>query len=393
VVERRATIHWPKSRRDANSVALVPRLIALDLPAGDEFVANVVRAWQSGDVVLPIDQRLPTSARRALLAYLAADVVVSANDVTTLASEHSPALVPLVEGDALVIATSGTTGEPKGVVHTHGSLNAAARLVGQRLNLSGDDHWWLCIPPAHIGGFGVVARALHHRSRLSFAQAIDQPAIDAARTEGATRTSVVPTLLTRHSFVGWRTVLVGGAASDALPNNAIATYGMTETAGGVVYGGAPLDDVDVRIEHGEILVRTPTMARTYRHAPLSLSDGWLATGDLGEFDGQRLIVKGRRDDLIITGGVKVWPRIVEARLREHALVDDVCVVGAPDAQWGSIVVAYVSTSAATAPTLEQLRSHVKETLSPPHAPQRLVVVPKIPRTTLGKVRRSELPSV
>ncbi|MFZ9778940.1 MAG: AMP-binding protein, partial [Ilumatobacteraceae bacterium] len=222
----------------------MPRLIALDLPAGDEFVANVVRAWQSGDVVLPIDQRLPMSARRALLAYLAADVVVSANDVTTLASEHSPALVPLVEGDALVIATSGTTGEPKGVVHTHGSLNAAARLVGQRLNLSGDDHWWLCIPPAHIGGFGVVARALHHRSRLSFAQAIDQPAIDAARTEGATRTSVVPTLLTRHSFVGWRTVLVGGAASDALPNNAIATYGMTETAGGVVYGGAPLDDVD-----------------------------------------------------------------------------------------------------------------------------------------------------
>jgi O-succinylbenzoic acid--CoA ligase len=186
---------------------------------------------------------------------------------------------------------------------------------------------------------------------------------------------------------------VGGAASDALPNNAIATYGMTETAGGVVYDGAPLDDVDVRLEHGEILVRTPSMARTYRHAPLPLQDGWLATGDLGDLDGQQLVVKGRRDDLIITGGVKVWPRVVEARLREHALVNDVCVIGAPDAQWGSIVVAYISTSATAVPTLEQLRSHVKETLSPPHAPQRLVVVPKIPRTTLGKVRRSELPSV
>ena len=204
---------------------------------------------------------------------------------------------------------------------------------------------------------------------------------------------MVPTLVTRHSFDGWRTVLVGGAASDALPNNAIATYGMTETAGGVVYGGAPLDEVDVRLAHGEILVRTPSMARTYRHAPLPLQNGWLATGDLGDFDGQQLVVKGRRDDLIITGGVKVWPRVVEARLREHALVNDVCVVGAPDAQWGSIVVAYISTSATTAPTLDQLRSHVKETLSPPHAPQRLVVVPKIPRTTLGKVRRSELPSV
>ncbi len=371
----------------------MPRLIALDLPAGDEFVANVVRAWQSGDVVLPLDQRLPIAAKTEVLARLAADVVVSANGVNILAPERSPMLVPLTDGDALVVATSGTTGEPKGVVHTHDSLNAAARLVGRRLELSADDHWWLCIPAAHIGGFGVIARALHHRSRLSFCHAVDQSAIDAARADGATRTSVVPTLMTRHSFSEWRTVLVGGAASDALPTNAIATYGMTETAGGVVYGGITLDGVDVRIEHGEILVRTPTMARTYRHSPLPLRDGWLATGDLGEFDGNQLTVRGRRDDLIITGGVKVWPRVVEARLREHALVSDVCVVGVPDAQWGSVVVAYITTTAATPPTLEQLRSHVKETLSPSHAPQRVMVVPSIPRTTLGKVRRSELPSV
>jgi len=371
----------------------VPRLIALDMPAGDDLVANVVRAWQSGDAVLPVDQRLPLAARRELLAHLAADVVISTNEVTALSPERPPSLVPLADGDALVIATSGTTGEPKGVVHTHGSLTAAARIVGRRLALSRDDHWWLCIPPAHIGGFGVIARAVHHCSRLSFCLAVDQPAIDAARADGATHTSVVPTLVMRHSFEGWHTVLVGGAASDGLPKKAISTYGMTETAGGVVYGGAALDDVDVRIEQGEIFLRTPTLARTYRHAPLPLRDGWLPTGDLGELNDQRLVVKGRRDDLIITGGVKVWPRVVEARLREHVLVHDVCVVGAPDAQWGSIVVAYVATAATTPPTLEQLRSHVKETLSPPHAPQRLMIVPAIPRTTLGKVRRSELPSV
>ncbi|NDE21174.1 MAG: hypothetical protein EBZ98_05950, partial [Actinobacteria bacterium] len=106
----------------------------------------------------------------------------------------------------------------------------------------------------------------------------------------------------------------------------------------------------------------------------------------------RLVVDGRKDDLIITGGIKIWPRVVEARLREHALVDDVVVMGVPDDQWGAVVVAYIVCSSAHIPTLRELREHVKETLSAPHAPHRLVVLDHIPRTTLGKVLRSELPS-
>ena len=371
----------------------MPRLIALDLPNGDAFVENVVRCWQSGDVVLPLDQRLPERAKQELLQRLGANVRVSSAGAQVLNSSSSDALTPLLAGDALVIATSGSTGEPKGVVHTHDSLNASARMVGDRLGLSSHDHWWLCIPAAHIGGFGVVARALHHRSRLSFATTIDQQTVNFAHADGANRTSVVPTLLARHRFDEWHTVLVGGAASQSLPANAIATYGLSETAGGVVYDGSPLAGVDVRIEQGEIMLRTPSLARTYRHGALPLREGWLPTGDLGRLVDSRIVVDGRRDDLIITGGVKVWPRVVEARLREHPLVTDVCVVGAPDEQWGAAVVAYITTPSTTPPTLEHLRGHVKETLSAAHAPQRIILVSEIPRTTLGKVRRSELPGV
>ena len=382
-------------------MALVPSLIAVDLPASTKFVETVLRVWNEGDVVLPVDQRLPQIAKNQLYSQLGVDAVAtSPNDFSSVSFGTSQSgsvgeaqlLEALIPGDALVIATSGSTGDPKGVVHTHRSLQASAEMVGQRLDLSSEDHWWLCIPAAHIGGFGVIARSLHYRSRLTFGYAEDQRTIDDAVAGGANRTSVVPTLVNRHKFDGFTTVLVGGAPSRRLPTNAVSTYGLTETAGGIAYDGRPLSNIEVSVREGEILLRTPTLARTYRHRPLSLRDGWLATGDIGRLVDGRLVVDGRKDDLIITGGVKVWPNVIETRLREHPLIEDAVVAGRPDAEWGQIVVAYVECATAETPTLEQLRSHVKETLSPAHAPQRVVVMNSIPRTILGKVRRSELPS-
>lgn len=393
---RQATNPRQKSQRDANSVTSVPRLVAIDLHAGPAFVDAVQSAWKNDEVVLPVDQRLPIAAKGQLYKRLGVDAVVSHSPTgqvlrNDLNSSNPDDLVPLREGDALIIATSGSTGEPKGVVHTHHSLAASARMVGERLDLGSDDHWWLCIPAAHIGGFGVITRSIHFGSRLSFASTVDQATIDHARENGADRTSVVPTLIARHRFNGWKSVLVGGASSPGLPTNALSTYGMTETAGGVVYDGLALSGVTVKIEDGEIFVQTPSLARTFRRAPLPLVDGWLATGDLGRMVDGRLVVDGRKDDLIITGGIKIWPRVVEARLREHALINDVVVMGVPDDEWGAVVVAYIVCSSAHIPTLRELREYVKETLSAPHAPHRLVVLDHIPRTNLGKVLRSELP--
>ena len=376
----------------------MPRLIAIDFAASAQFRNAVQHIWHDGDVVLALDQRLLPAARHRVAVALGADLLVDEHGTHHLpiesvaTSSSATPLVALQPDDALVIATSGSTGAPKGVVHTHTGLAAHARMTGERLGLSSTDHWWLCLPPAHIGGFGVLYRALHFGVQLSFAAHVDEGSLQAALAAGATHTAVVPTHLVRHDFAQWQAVLVGGARSGVLPSNAISTYGLTETGGGVVYDGVALNGVAMQLIAGRILLQSPTMARTYRHTALPLQDGWLDTGDVGVMVDGRLRVQGRADDLIITGGNKVWPHVVEQRLREHPLVRDVAVRGRPDPEWGSIVCAYVApVSPTNAPTLEALRNHVKETLAAYYAPRELVVVDSIPRTALGKVVTAELP--
>lgn len=376
----------------------MPRLIAIDIAASKQFRDAVQQIWHDGDVVLALDQRLLPAARQRVAVALGADLLVDEHDTHRLSTEtdtnssSATRLVALQPDDALVIATSGSTGAPKGVVHTHTGLAAHARMSGERLGLSATDHWWLCLPPAHIGGFGVLYRALHFGAQLSFAAHVDDDSLHTALEAGASHTAVVPTHLARHDFAQWQTVLVGGARSGVLPDNAISTYGLTETGGGVIYDGVALEGVAMQLIAGRILLQSPSMARTYRHAALPLQDGWLDTGDVGVMVDDQLRVQGRADDLIITGGNKVWPHVVEQRLREHPLVRDVAVRGRPDPEWGSIVCAYVVPASLTnAPTLEALRHHVKETLASYYAPRGLVIVDNIPRTALGKVITAELP--
>jgi O-succinylbenzoic acid--CoA ligase len=121
-------------------------------------------------------------------------------------------------------------------------------------------------------------------------------------------------------------------------------------------------------------------------------DGWFPTGDLGGVDDSGMVsVHGRKGDLIITGGENVWPEPVEAILREHPAVADAAVAGAPDDEWGHVVVAYVvPVDRQQPPTLAELRALVKERLAAFQAPRRVVIVEQVPRTTLDKVKRSEL---
>ncbi len=293
-------------------------------------------------------------------------------------------------GDALVVATSGSTGTPRGAVLTHDAIAASARATSARLGIIEGDHWLACLPLAHVGGLSVVTRALITGTRLTVLPAFEP---DAVMASGATHVSLVATALRRIDPTAFRTIVLGGAAPPAdLPPNVVTTYGMTETGSGVVYDGRPLDGVDVRIdEDGQILVRGPMLLRCYRDGSNPLVDGWLPTGDLGRWlpDG-RLHVDGRAGDLIITGGENVWPEPVEAVLREHPDIADVAVTGAPDDEWGEVVVAVVVPSPGAVPTLDQLRTAVKEQLPAYCAPRRVVLAESIPRTALGKIRRSEL---
>ncbi len=176
--------------------------------------------------------------------------------------------------------------------------------------------------------------------------------------------------------------------------NVVHTYGLTESGGGVVYDGLPLDGVEVRVVDGQVQLRGAPLLRAYRDGTDPRSpDGWLATGDLGciEPGTGRLSVVGRAGDLIVTGGENVWPTEVEAALAAHPDIEAVAVAGRDDPEWGQRVVAWiVPVAGADAPSLPELRAWAKEQL-PAHAvPRELCVVPALPRTALGKVRRTEL---
>jgi o-succinylbenzoate---CoA ligase len=347
---------------------VTPRLVAIDRPGGPDFVEQLRRIWDAGDAAFPIDQRLPATARAELCAAMGVGE-------------------PVEPGDALVVATSGSTGAPKGVVLTHEAVASSAAATNARLHVTGDDHWLACLPLSHVGGLSVVTRALHAGTRLTVLPGFDAAAVDSSE---ATLVSLVATALRRIHPERFRAIVLGGSRPPAeRPPNCVATYGMTETGSGVVYDGVPLDGVEVAIaDDGEIRLRGPMLLRCYRDGSTPLdADGWLATGDLGRWlDDGRLHVEGRRGDLIITGGENVWPEAVETALADHPAVAEVMVRGVDDPEWGQIVEAVVVPVGET-PTLDALRDHVKARHPVFMAPRRLVVTDALPRTALGKPRR------
>lgn len=363
----------------------MPELVAIAAPGGPLFIRELSAAWERGDAVLPLDPRLPLPAARSLLAALRPSAVVDETGDRQDLRDSRPTEV----GDALVVASSGTTGQPKGIVLTMDAVRASAYATSARLAVDPvRDKWLACLPLSHVGGLSVLTRALVTGTPVEVRPAFD-PDTD------ATLVSVVRTLLQRHDFTRFRGVVLGGSAPpETLPANVVTTYGMTETGSGVVYDGRPLEGVDVQLgPDGEIRLRGPMLLRAYRDGsdPRD-AEGWLRTGDLGRWtDDGRLEVHGRRDDLIITGGENVWPETVEVAVRSLPGVADVGVAGAPDPEWGARVVAYVvPEDPATPPTLDALRLHVKQRLPAFCAPRQLVLCSSLPRTALGKLRRGEL---
>ena len=372
------------------------QLVALDLPAGPAFVDALQAAWEAGDAVLPIDSRLPRPATERLLEALRPARIVTSDGGSRLTGA-----VPVEPGDALVIATSGTTGEPKGVVHTHASVTASAVATSAGLAVDPDrDRWVACLPLAHIGGLSVVTRSLVTGTPCTVHERFDARAVEDAARQGATLVSLVATALGRCDASGYRSVLLGGAAPPAaVPANVVATYGMTETGSGCVYDGRPLDGVELRIGDGvlgaagEILVRGPMLLRAYRDgSDPRLPGGWFPTGDGGDLavDGT-LAVFGRLAEVVVTGAEKVWPIPVEDVLSTMDGIAEVAVWKRPDPEWGERVVAWVVLrDGAEAPALDEVRAHVAARLAPYAAPRELVFVGELPRTAGGKVRRADL---
>jgi len=368
------------------------QLVAIDLPGGPGFVRALQSVWDAGDAAAPLDRRLPPPARQRQLEVLRP---AWALDETGRHRCTAAEPQPLQTGDALVMTTSGSSGEPKGVVLTHDAVAASARATSERLGVDPSRHRWLaCLPLCHIGGLSVVTRALVTRTPLEVHDGFDAERVLASSGEDVL-VSLVPTALRRLAGARFAKVVLGGSAPPrALPPNVVTTYGLTETGSGLIYDGLPLEGVEVSVSHrGEVLLKGPMLLRCYRDGTVPFDEhGWFATGDAGHFapDG-RLVVDGRLTDMIISGGENIWPTTVEAALSAHPGVAEVAVTSRPDPEWGERVVACVVPSdPSSPPELAELRALARDQVAPFAAPRELVLVSSLPKTSIGKLRREEL---
>lgn len=367
-------------------------LIALDLPAGPAFLQALISVWEDGDAALPLDPNAPPAHNAAMLDSMRPAAVLDAQG-----ERHKlPGSLPVEDGDALVVLTSGTTGEPKGAVHTHRGIEYAAFCSSTAAGVIANSCWLACLPLSHVGGLSVVTRAVLTGTELQMLERADPKAIAEAQRQGATHVSLVPTILGRIDPEPFHSILLGGSAIPIdRPSNTIATYGMTESFGGVVYEGLALNGVEMRTTpDGLIELRSPTMLRSYRNGSNPLdAQGWLRTGDLGQIDSATgtLTVLGRVDEVIVTGGEKVWPHTVEAVLLQHDAVSEVAVIGIADPEWGQRVVALVVPMPGQLPlSLQAARELVRNQLPVASAPKEIRLVDSLPRTSVGKLRRMTL---
>ena len=384
----------PTPRRSA------PRLVRLaDDPA--TLPGALERVWAAGEgagdgagdaaVVAPDGASLPAPIERALAGELV-----------------------LPPGTALVVPTSGSTGTPRAVVLSHAALAASTAASIAALGCAPGERWALALPLRHVAGLQVLARARALGTDVHVVADPGDPHAIAAAATHAEHIALVPTQLVRCLDAGvdlrrFRSVLVGGGPlaparvdeARAAGVRLVQSYGMTETCGGCVYDGLPLDGVEIDVQHvdgdsGRIRLRGPMRATGYLGSDPDDStrftpDGWFVTDDLGRFtpDGS-LEVLGRVDAMINTGGVKVDPTVVETLLRDHPAVIDAVVFAAPDTEWGERVIAVlVPVNPSVQPTLEEIRKHVSTTLPPTHAPRELVITERIVRDGLGKLSAAE----
>ncbi|MDR3068006.1 MAG: o-succinylbenzoate--CoA ligase [Cellulomonas sp.] len=353
------------------------------------------------------------------LAVSSGKTVDSAAPTTT--PNTAPTTVPNAVPDtvpddvAVVVRTSGSTGDPRDVMLTSAALLASARASADRLGGTGT--WLLTLPVAHVAGLQVLVR-----SHLAGTTPVALPpgpfraegfTAAARRLAGPSYCSLVPTQLVRllddpeatEALASFAAVLVGGAgAPDNLLARAAAagvhvvtTYGATETCGGAVYDGRPLDGVETALtDDGRITLTGPVLARGYlgrpdldaQVLPLRAGRRWFVTSDLGRLtaDG-RLEVLGRADDVLVTGGTKVAPLAVERVIAGCPGVREALVVGVPDPHWGQAVTVLVVPTDDGPPTLAGLRAHVADRLGAAAAPRHLVLLDALPLLGSGKPDR------
>lgn len=369
----------------------------LNHPATAQLLAAALRR---GLTVIPFNRRLSQPELRRQHARARADRTLAhpghpLSEAVACAAVPERFAGPAASGPldgALVLFTSGTTGEPRAVRLGAAAIRAALTAHVAALALGPADTWSLPLPLDHVGGIMGTLRALVCGCAVT---------LESAPGPDATGASLVPTMLARLVAAGTpppphlRTALTGGGPLDAqLAEDARRlgwpvreTYGLTEMGSMVTLDGVPVPGARLRLDDGRILVGGAMRCDGYEgdDGLLLPAAEWHLTGDLGELTDGRLRVTGRQAELIVSGGENVAAPEVEAALQAHPLVAEACVVGLPDAAWGECVAAAVVLRGAI--DGDGLAAWLQPRLAGYKRPRRWRFVDALPRTALGKLQR------
>ncbi len=360
----------------------------------------------SGPALLPLDPALPGALLAEMLRAWAPAEIQTRDGIERISGRRpgTPAAAAVADEIAVVIATSGSTGQPKAAELPGPALLASAGASLRRIGAAPGERWLCCLPVFHIAGIQVLVRSVLAGAEPVVAERVTPRVLESA---GGCHVSLVPVQLRRlldagADLTGLRTILLGGSAipdgllgqASAAGARVVTTYGMTETCGGCVYDGVALDGVEVTIgADSRIRIAGPVLFSGYRLRPdltARVRDGrWFVTSDLGSLSPRGVLsVRGRADDVITTGGKKVVAAEVETVLARCPGVGEAAVVGMPDPEWGERVTAVVvPADPARPPTLAALRAAVSGDLPGYAAPRGLVIVPEIPMLASGKPDR------
>jgi len=387
---------------------------------GEQNLRSVAASWgipRSGAWAVPLSTRLPAAeamdlTRRAGVRGLWA--LAADTDLGGLRPgeprEHAGPPSP----DArYVVFTSGTTGRPDGVVLNGPSIEAAVSASHANLGNGPDDPWLCVLPTSHVGGLSILWRSAAQGAPVVMLERFDPNEVAGILANGEVRfASLVPTMLRRllevhpGPYEGVKGVLVGGGPADrGLIERALdagipvlSTYGSTEACSQVATvapgeeraslgtAGRPLDGVEVRIgETGRIEVRGDAVATETIGGPMRDPDDWLPMGDIGRFDDEgRLVIDGRADRVIVTGGVNVHPDAIEAVLIGHPGIADVHVSGSPHPEWGMAVTAEIVLAGGVRFDERATAAWSRSRMPGYQIPKVWHIVDQIDRTELGK---------
>ena len=298
---------------------------------------------------------------------------------------------------AVVIGTSGTTGNPKEVALSARAITSSAKASNEFLGAKHGDTWSLLLPLTHIAAVNVFVRALE----------LGSAPLDLRNIEGnypdANFTAVVPTQLFRalngeskllKHLQNAEKVLIGGASlsqglrkqAEAAGIKVVSTYGMTETCGGCVYDGEAISDVEFEVKNGRVRLKGNVLATTYLNAPWSLDTGWFETSDLGEIVDSKLVVLGRADDVIVSGGENISLSAIESSLAVAFPQLQTAAFSNNDPQWGqSLHLAVVGEISD-----EKILLHLEKDLGSVAKPKSIHHLSSLPLRGIGKIDREAL---